>query len=299
MKLKYIIILLIISILLIGSAYYLHITQQKILRVSTTTSLYVTGLLDELAEAYMKQHPDVNIQFIAVGSGEALRRASMGDADLVFAHAPNLEVEYIEKGYLIKGVIIAYNYFVIVGPTSDPARISNLNSIIDVMHAIYSAGEKGKAVFISRGDESGTHQRELYLWKISNLKPSGDWYIETGSGMSETLLVTNEKLGYTLTDTGTFLKLKREGKLPYLKILYSNDSLLINIYSMYIVNPDKVPRINYDLALDFYNFVLNKGMEIIASYGVEEFGQPLFNPVNIPELRSKLHDEWLRISGGR
>lgn len=299
MKLRYIVVLLIMSILLIGSAYYLHITQQKILRVSTTTSLYATGLLDELAEAYMKQHPDVNIHFIAVGSGEALRRASMGDADLVFVHAPNLEVKYIEKGYLIKGVIIAYNYFVIVGPPSDPAKISNLNSIIDVMHAIYSAGERGKAVFVSRGDKSGTHQRELYLWKISNLKTSGDWYIETGSGMSETLLVTNEKLGYTLTDTGTFLKLKREGKLPYLEILYSNDSLLINIYSMYIVNPDKVSGINYDLALDFYNFVIDKGMDIIASYGVEDFGQPLFNPVNTPELRSKLHNEWSRISGGR
>ncbi len=147
------------------------LSRKTVLRVSTTTSLYATGLLDKLAEEFSKDHPNIVVQFIAVGSGEALKKAALGDADLVLVHAPPLEKEYLEKEVIYDGKIFAYNYFVIVGPKNDPAGIKGLDPI-SAIRKIYEAGEKGLARFVSRGDYSGTHVRELCYggWLVLILK---------------------------------------------------------------------------------------------------------------------------------
>ncbi len=294
---KKIIIPLIIALLLIAViVYWYNTSTQKIfLRVTTTTSLYATGLLDKLAEEFHKQHPNVIIQFIAVGSGEALRKASMGDADMVFVHAPSLEKQYIDKGVLIDWGIMAYNTFIIVGPSTDPAGIKGLRDPVEAFKKIYYAGEEGKALFVSRGDNSGTNVRELALWRLAGLDPHGKpWYIESGTGMTQTLMIANEKNAYTLSDIGTYTKLKLDGDLPYLEVMVDNGTYLLNIYSVYIVNPDKYSNVNYEYAKMFRDFVLSsEGQKIIASYGVDKYGRPLFYPAQGKE--DWLHKQWEKL----
>ncbi len=284
--------LLVLACVLGLVAYNYLLTQKTVLRVSTTTSLYATGLLERLADEFRKTHPDVVIQFIPVGSGEALRKASMGDADLVLVHAPNLEQKYINDGLLIEGGIFAYNYFVIVGPPSDPANIKGLDNATEAFRKIFEAGEKGEALFVSRGDNSGTHNRELFIWRKTGLNPRREWYIESGSGMAQTLQIANEKEAYTLSDIGTYLKLKKTGVINNLEILVSGDPDLINIYSVYIVNPKKINGIKYDLAKEFREFLLGtKGQKIIGEYGVEDYGANLFYPVD-PSKLNELKSIW-------
>ncbi len=266
------------------------------LRVTTTTSLYATGLLDALAEEFQKEHPEVSIQFIAVGSGEALRRASLGDADAVTVHAPSLEKQYIEQGYLVDGGIFAYNYFVIVGPKDDPAGMKGKDPI-EAMRAIYQAGEEERAVFVSRGDNSGTHVKEMAMWSAAGLDPRGrPWYLEAGAGMSQTLMIANEKRAYTLSDIGTYLKFMEQ--LGELKVLADKGEALINIYSVYVVNPDRVQGVNSKLAKAFAEFLLSEeAQEIIGNFGVSEFGRPLFYPAR-GDPTGELRAAWERIAGG-
>ncbi|RLE65530.1 MAG: tungsten ABC transporter permease [Thermoprotei archaeon] len=288
--------MLLISIVgvILASALLIHWfllkRETKVLRVSTTTSLYATGLLDKLAEEFKKEHPNVVIQFIAVGSGEALRKASQGDADMVLVHAPGLEKEYMDKGVIIERKIFAYNYFIIVGPKDDPAGIRNLDPIT-AMKKIYMAGEKGLAIFVSRGDNSGTHERELFLWSMAGLNPEGKgWYKDTGSGMAQTLMVANNMPAYTLSDIGTFLKLK--DKLTQLDILVSKGDIMFNIYSAYIVA--KSP--NRDLAREFINYLISsESQKIIGNYGVKDFGQSLFYPAS-SKPKSELIEAWKQLS---
>jgi len=284
-----VIAVVLIAIIAVGVYWYYALNQKIVLKATTTTSLYATGLLDKLAEEFHKRHPNVIIQFIAVGSGEALRRAAMGDADMVFVHAPSLEKQYIDQGVLVDWGIMAYNTFIIVGPQNDPAGIKRLNDPIEAFRKIYETGESGRALFISRGDNSGTHVRELAIWKLAGLDPHGrSWYIESGTGMSQTLMIANEKNAYTLSDIGTYTKLKKEGDIPYLEIMVDKGTYLLNVYSVYIVNPNKYPNVNYKYAKMFRDFVLSReGQEIIASYGVKRYGEPLFHP-------SMGREEWLR-----
>ncbi len=282
--------IIILLLALAGVYIYTQTTlSHKVLRVSTTTSLYATGLLDELAKKFEETHPNVIIHYIPVGSGEALKKASLGDADLVLVHAPNLEKKYIDMGVLIDGEIFAYNYFIIVGPPNDPAGIKGLKNATQAFKKIMEAGESGIALFVSRGDNSGTNNRELYIWNRLGVRPSGDWYIEAGAGMAQTLEIADEKAAYTLSDTGTYLKLKKTGAIHNLDILVSGDPILINVYSVYLVNPDKFSGINYQLAKEFKEFIVsNTGKKLIGEYGLEEFGEPLFHPAtkdNINELR--------------
>mgnify|MGYP000159064452 CR=1 FL=1 len=284
-------IIVIIAIAVIGVQTFVQSGKiSGTLRVSTTTSLYATGLLEKLAEEFRKQYPDVVVQFIAVGTGRALRLVANGDVDMTFVHAPSLEQKYINNGLLVDGRIIAYNYFIIVGPRGDPANIKGLTSPIEAFKKIYEAGVKGKALFISRGDNSGTHVRELAIWRRAGLNPKGQkWYIESGTGMSKTLLIANEKKAYTLSDIGTFLKLKGEGVLNELEILVGKGEELINIYSAYIANPQKY-KVNYKLAKLFLEFVTSdKGQEIINSYGKDKFSQPLFYPAKGKEPELKVY----------
>lgn len=274
-----IIIVVILAIASTGVLWHVaHLGHEVRIRATTTTSLYATGLLDYLADEFRKEHPNVYIDFIPVGSGEALRRAANGDACIVLVHAPSLELKYMRQGVIVDGKIFAYNYFVIAGPRSDPANISSVASVVEAFKRIYYAGEEGRAKFVSRGDNSGTHVKELSIWKLAGLDPHGKpWYLETGSGMAETLLVANEEEGYVLTDIGTYLKLKKEGRLPNLVIVYSNDTELINIYSVYLVSTCSGEEREY--AEKFIEFITSsRGQELIASYGVDKYGQQLFYP---------------------
>jgi len=269
-----------LTVAVVVSILFLSIYQtgqhENILRVTTTTSLYNTGLLDKLAEEFKQMHPDVSVQFIAIGSGEALRRAAQGDADMVLSHAPNLEKRYLDDGTLKPGKIFAYNYFIIVGPSDDPANVTGM-SPIEAMAAIYTAGERGRAIFVSRADNSGTHNREANVTAVHSVNPSGKtWYLELGADMALTLMVANEKKAYTLSDVGTYLKFS--DKLGELKPLVERGDALINIYSVYVVNPVKVPGVNEKLAEVFMRFITSEeGQKIIENYGIDEFGKPLFN----------------------
>ncbi|MHC1627463.1 MAG: ABC transporter substrate-binding protein [Candidatus Nezhaarchaeales archaeon] len=293
------IIIGVIALLIVITAAYLYsiLPRESIIKAATTTSLYATGLLEKLADEFKAHHPNVVVQFIAVGTGQALEKAARGDVDMVFVHAPQLEQKYIKNGVLVEGHIIAYNYFVIVGPRDDPAGIKGLKNPIEVFKRIYEAGVKGNALFVSRGDNSGTHVKELSLWSKAGLTPQGwEWYVETGLGMAKTLLVANEKRAYTLSDIGTYLKLKEEGRLDQLEILVGGGKELINIYSVYLVNPEKF-NVNYELAKSFMEFVVsNEGQSVIGSYGVKEYGMPLFHPAKGNMTRLTLY--WQELASG-
>jgi len=295
---KYLIALVAVAAIIVAVNVFLYMQSDKLVRVrvATTTSLYATGLLDYLAEQFYRQYPNVNVRidFIAVGSGEALKRAAKGDACMVFVHAPSLEREYVEKGILEQHRIIAYNFFVVVGPQDDPARVRGSGNVVEVFMKIYAAGEQGKAMFVSRGDYSGTHVREMSIWSLAGLDPRDKpWYRESGAGMAQTLIIANELKAYTLSDIGTYLKLKRDGRLPNLEILYSNDTELINIYSIYIVKSCTGEERKYaELFADF----VYRNQELIGHYGVDRYGQPLFYPAKDKE--SNLYRVWLKLSRG-
>jgi len=263
-------------------------------RVTTTTSLYATGLLDYLADRFKEKYPSVEIDFIAVGSGEALRRAERGDACMVFVHAPSLEKQYMEEGVITGHRIFAYNYFIVVGPPSDPANVKAAENAVDAFKRIYEAGEAGKAKFVSRGDNSGTHVKELSIWKLAGLDPRGrSWYLESGQGMSQTLVMASELGAYTLSDIGTYLKLKKDSKLPGIELLYSNSTELINIYSIYLVTSCTGGEREY--AEKFAEFVYNN-QDLIGSYGVDRYGQPLFYPAEGHE--EELQAAWEMLAKG-
>ena len=266
------------------------------IQATTTTSLYATGLLDELARAFQAKHPGVRIEFIAVGSGEALRRAADGEACMVFVHAPSLEKRYLEAGVLEGHRFIAYNFFAVVGPRSDPAGVREAGSAVDAFRRIYAAGEKGEARFVSRGDRSGTNVREMALWRLAGLDPRGKkWYIVSGQGMAKTLVMADELGAYTLSDTGTFLKLSLDGRIPGLALLYTNSSDLMNVYSVYLVKSCRGEEAKY--ARMFADFVAGpEGQRIIASYGADRYGRPLFYPAAGHE--GMLREVWSRLAEG-
>ncbi len=286
----------VLVILIVTGELLYYFSGQKPVRVTatTTTSLYATGLLEYLAGKFRETHPNVQIEFIAVGSGEALRRAEMGDACMVFVHAPSLEKQYIEKGVIEGGRIFAYNYFIIVGPSSDPAGVKGAGSAVEAFKAIYRAGEEGRTVFVSRGDNSGTHVKELSLWKSAGLDPRGrPWYKESGQGMAQTLVMASEMGAYTLSDIGTYLKLKSGGKIPGLEILYASSEELINIYSVYLVK--SCTGDERKAAEEFAKFAVER-QDLVGSYGVDKYGQPLFYPAEGKE--DYLRQAWERLAGG-
>ena len=279
------------------TAYWMFTPHVVRVRISTTTSLYQTGLLDRLAERFEEKHHHVTFEFIAVGTGRALKLAERGDVCAVFVHAPRLEEAYVERGVIVSGRIFAYNYFVIVGPSSDPAGIRGSESAAEAFRRIYRAGEEGRALFVSRGDNSGTHVRELSIWRLAGLDPQGrPWYKEAGQGMAETLVMADEMMAYTLSDISTFLSLKERGRLTNLEVLYSGGEELINIYSAYVVESCGGAERMY--AEEFIEFAAGpEGQEIVASYGEEEFGRPLFSPAasRLQELKAL----WEKLAGAQ
>ncbi|MFQ6051649.1 MAG: substrate-binding domain-containing protein [Candidatus Hydrothermarchaeota archaeon] len=248
--------------------------------VSTTTSLFDTGLLDDLEEKFEKKY-DIDLYFISVGTGLALQHAKRGDADVVIVHAPPEEFAFMREGGGVNRKIIAYNFFAIVGPEKDPAGIKGL-SPIEAMKKIYETGNVGKALWISRGDKSGTNIKEIKLWSLAGFDPNKlkekPWYLESGTGMGRTLLLANEKDAYTLADMGTYLKYYKDGTIT-LEPLVTRGKELLNVYSVIAVNPRIHPDINFYGALVFEKFLIsNQTQEFIGKFGMESYGRPLFYP---------------------
>jgi tungstate transport system substrate-binding protein len=247
-------------------------TASRNVILSTTTSTQDSGLLDVLVPLFAKQS-GYSIKTISVGTGQSLALAAKGDADVALVHAPSLEKKYVAEGKLQNRRLVMYNDFVIIGPQDDPAKITSLKSAVAALKAI----EQSKARFVSRGDNSGTHNLEQSLWKTAGIQPKGSWYIEAGQGMGATLGIAQERSAYTITDRGTYLALQRRVTLP---ILVQGDRTLLNVYSVLEVNPANGPRVNAAGGKAFADFIVSpQAQKLIKSFGVEKFGQPLFVPV--------------------
>jgi len=239
--------------------------------LATTTSTQDSGLLDVLVPLFREQ-TGYTVQTIAVGTGEALKMGEEGNADVLLVHAPASEVTFMDGGNGKDRFLVMHNDFIIVGRADDPAGIKDLGPS-EAFDAIY----KASAAFVSRGDDSGTHKKELEFWKKAELAPAGqDWYIETGQGMGASLTVASEKGAYILTDRATYLANKDNLDL---EILLEGNEALLNIYHVITVNPDKSTKINYEGALAFAKFLTDPGtQEVIGQFGVDKYGQPLFYP---------------------
>ncbi len=264
-----------------GTTYYLQTTTKERLIISTTTSLYETGLLDAI-EARFEAENSIDLNFISVGTGIAITHAERGDADLILVHAPTQELEFLTDGIGVNRKIVAYNFFTIVGPETDPAEIMEL-SPIEALQKIMEKGRDGKALWISRGDNSGTHSKEKALWNMSGfnwetLSTESSWYINAGSGMGATLKIAEEMSAYTLADMGTYLQYYYEGLIS-LKVLVSQGKELLNVYSAIAVNPALHPDVNFKGAMTFIRFLTSEeGQQIFEQYGKDTFGQSLFHP---------------------
>lgn len=239
--------------------------------LATTTSTQDSGLLDVLVPDF-EAKTGFLVQTVAVGTGKALAMGDGGNADVLLVHAPSAEMALMDSGSGADRMLIMHNDFVIVGPTNDLAGIEDIKSASQALQAISESG----AAFVSRGDDSGTHKKEKSLWEESGVTPEGEWYIESGQGMGATLRIASEKLAYTLTDRATYLANRDTLDLA---ILVEGDPVLLNIYHVITVNPEKWPKVNYQGALAFAEYLVSPEVQdTIGEFGVDKFGQPLFFP---------------------
>lgn len=257
-------IITVAAVALVGS----KAPAQERLRLSTTTSTENSGLLKVLLPPFEAAH-HVKVHVIAVGTGKALKLAENGDVDAVFTHDPALEDQFMAAGFGANRAKVMYNDFVVVGPAADPAGLRAAKTAAEAFQKL----AQGKASFISRGDESGTHQKEKALWKAAGVEPKGAWYVPAGQGMGEVLHMADEKRGYALADRATYVAYQRKIALP---IVFEGDPVLFNPYSIMAVNPAKHPHAKYDLAKKLVEFVVSpQGQELIAGYTLH--GQQLFS----------------------
>ncbi|MFL6562135.1 MAG: substrate-binding domain-containing protein [Bacillus sp. (in: firmicutes)] len=237
--------------------------------LATTTSTQDSGLLDVLIPMFEKQN-NVKVKTIAVGTGQALEMGTKGEADALLVHAPAAEKAVVDAGDAINYKRVMYNDFILAGPKENPAGVSG-----DDINAAFKKLADSKATFVSRGDDSGTHKKELAIWEASSIKPAGDWYVSTGQGMGQTLQVAAEKKGYVLTDRATWLAQKKN--LDTLQIVVEGGKDLMNIYHVMQVNPEKHEKINSKAAEKFVEFMVNsKTQDVIENFGKKEYGQSLF-----------------------
>jgi len=246
--------------------------ENKSIILATTTSTQDSGLLDVLIPAFEKDSGYI-VKTISVGSGQALKMGEKGEADVLLVHSPDAEKKLVEQGFAINRRLVMHNDFIIVGPATDPARIKGIKVAKEALKKIAGAN----ALFFSRGDNSGTHVLETKLWKAAEVSVEGQkWYQQTGLGMGQTLNVSAEKKGYTITDRGTYLSLKKNLGL---EVLVEGDAALLNVYHVMEVNPAKWPKVNAAGAKAFADFVVStKGQDIIKMFGIEKFGSALFFP---------------------
>jgi tungstate transport system substrate-binding protein len=243
----------------------------KTIILATTTSTQDSGLLDVLVPVFEKEH-SYQVKTISVGSGQAMKMGEKGEADVLLVHSPESEKKFMSDGYGVSRRLVMHNDFVVVGPATDPARVKGTTAA-EAMKRIAKSG----AIFISRGDNSGTHAKEKGLWKGAAINPEGQkWYQQTGLGMGQTLNVAAEKRCYTITDRATYLSLK---KGLGLEILVEGDGKLLNIYHVIELNPVKSPKINVQGGKAFADFMVSKKtQDLIGRFGVDKYGAPLFFP---------------------
>jgi len=254
-----------LAVLLVLSAAPAH--GQERLRMSTTTSTENSGLLGALLPPF-ENRCGCTVDVIAVGTGKALKLGEAGDVDVVFVHARELEDRFVEAGFGVDRRDVMYNDFVLLGPPDDPAGVKGAKSAAEAFRAIAAR----EAPFVSRGDESGTHQKEREIWKSAGIVPKGKWYLEAGQGMGEVIQMATQRKAYTLSDRGTYIAYRKKTDLV---VLEEGDPALRNPYGVIAVNPQKHPHAKYDLAKRFIEYVTGKeGQEIIANYRID--GEPLF-----------------------
>ncbi|MGI6220306.1 MAG: substrate-binding domain-containing protein [Coriobacteriales bacterium] len=244
--------------------------ENPVIRVSTTTSVNDSGLLPYL-QPFFEEATGYQMEVTSAGTGAAIKKGETGDADVLLVHAKASEEEFVDAGFGLERVPFMYNYFVIVGPADDPAGVANCTTAADAFKAIADSGSK----FVSRGDDSGTNKKEIKIWEDAGITPEGqDWYINAGAGMGATLTMANEEQAYTLTDKGTYLSHEAKDSLP---IALAESEDMKNTYTMIAINPEKWPDTNIDGANAFIEWMTgDEASKLIADYGVEEYGEPLF-----------------------
>jgi tungstate transport system substrate-binding protein len=268
---KRFVIFLLAALLIGGSGAW---AEEKILMMATTTSTDDTGLLDYLAPEFQKD-TGIVLRWVATGTGKALKLGENCDADVLLVHAPDAEEKFVAAGFGINRREIMYNDFVIIGPADDPAGIRGQG-----VGAALAAIKSKTAVFVSRGDKSGTHQKELEMWQAAGL-PIPDkeaWYVQAGQGMLATINIAAERNGYTLTDRGTYIKYEANlNGNPPLKILVEMDAVLLNQYSVMAVNPARCPKAQLELATAFSDWMAGeRGQGLIGGFKLLE--KQLFTP---------------------
>lgn len=239
--------------------------------LATTTSLYDTGLLDSLAPLFERQS-GYRLRVVAVGSGQALRMAERGDADVLLAHSPAAEEAFMQAGFGVRRLAVASNLFTIAGPADDPARARSAPSAPLALRQIADSAHR----FVSRGDSSGTHQRELALWRAAGGRPTWPGYLESGQGMAATLLIADERSAYTLTDRATYATLRRRVDLVPLR---EREAALLNVYHVIELSPDRRPRLNLEGGRAFAEFMVSSRVQdYLERFGTSRYGEPLFIP---------------------
>jgi len=274
------------------------------LNVATTTSLHDTGLedtpetlangtvlKDDIKDQFQAAYPYITINFIALGTGAALANAESGTSDMVLVHSPSQELTFLNGGYGVDRKIVAYNFFVIVGPKNDPAGIAGMTNVSQALIQLYNNAQTNSNIqWFSRNDSSGTATAEQNLWKAAGINynslASQSWFHATGAGMGQTLLEANNGVGasppgYTLSDTGTYLSYSLQGNIPQLTIIIQAQQSLLNVYSAIIDNPQNptLASTNFAASMTFVNWLVSSaGQQVISNYGVASYNQVLFNP---------------------
>ena len=243
--------------------------SDSLLRLATTTSTANSGLLDYLLPLFEKD-TSTRVQYVAVGTGKALRLGKDGDVDVVLVHARSAEQKFVDAGYGVERFDVMYNDFVLIGPPADPANIASSKTVYEAFNKI----RESKSVFISRGDDSGTHRKELSLWQEIGYSPQGDWYKSIGQGMGKAIQIANELDAYTMTDRGTWLAYMAKS---HMALLYQGDPPLFNPYGVIAVNPDRHADANYAAAEKLIKWLTSKkGQQLIGGFKVK--GEQLFVP---------------------
>ncbi|QGT98608.1 Tungstate ABC transporter, substrate-binding protein [Candidatus Syntrophocurvum alkaliphilum] len=245
--------------------------RDRLIKLATTTSTEDSGLLNVLLPEFTAD-TGYSIDVIAVGTGQAINMGEKGDVDVILVHARDAEDEFVDEGYGVNRKDVMYNDFLIIGPEEDPAEIKGENDVIVAMEQIAET----ESTFVSRGDQSGTHMKELSIWEASGIKPQGEWYKEVGQGMGDTYRVGNVMDGYVFIDRATFLFNRDNYELVE---MVEGDELLVNHYGIIAVNPELYSHVNYEGVMTLIEWITSeKGQDIIEVYGVDQFGQPLFVP---------------------
>ncbi|HOI24587.1 MAG TPA: substrate-binding domain-containing protein [Caldisericia bacterium] len=258
-----------------------QVQEPSTMILATTTSTEDSGLLKVLVPAFEAKFP-VTVKVVSVGTGQAITIGEQGDADCLLVHDRAKEDKFVADGFGAYRMDVMYNDFVIIGPSEDPAGIKTASDAIEALKLI----AQSQSSFVSRGDQSGTHSKELKLWKEAGIEPITPWYISAGQGMGAVLLMADEKLAYTLTDRATYLKYTKDGKIS-LTLLFEGSTPLLNPYGVIPVSKEKHPSVNFLAAEQFAKFITSlEGQTIIAEFGTADFGSPLFFP-DSEEFKSK------------